>query len=169
MENLERNVAKNNVNKNLRARTLGWGEGIITKTHKEGRGHNSTELTAAELTQKKKSAKQFDYIIATDVIFAADLVIPLLKTIHQHSHGDTVFYLCAQVREPSAHEKFFEEIGGYFGKVEKLSLRNSSSEGGDPTGFPGSGYSLEVLGAHAEELECYLFEVSEKKAFNGIQ
>jgi hypothetical protein len=58
-------------------------------------------------------SSRFDTILGTDVIFAPDLVDPLLETCRTYSHPTTQIYLCVQIRCPESHRMFLERAPSY--------------------------------------------------------
>jgi hypothetical protein len=95
MQNLERNVDRNKEllkGQNLLAFPLDWNT-------------FDADVAAADWEPPHSA----DTIISTDVIFAVDLVEPLLKTAAYLSHQNTVWYLCVQIRCATAHTAFKEK------------------------------------------------------------
>lgn len=122
-ENLKENVQRNAA-KGLRAKVLDW-------TDREARSALGT----------------FDIIVATDVIFSLEMVLPLAKTMRACSSASTVIYLLVQEREAAAHAKFLAVARRDFADVEPVPIQLS-----DP-----------AMQRCAELQECLLFRLSAKK------
>jgi predicted nicotinamide N-methyase len=52
----------------------------------------------------------FDFIIASDVVYKQDLVIPFINTVEKLCTPKTVFYLCQVIRDSFVHSLFLEEM-----------------------------------------------------------
>lgn len=91
-----------------------------------------------DATAAKISAGWADVVLGTDVIFSPALVEPLLQTLdHVLARGDSVIYLCVQIRCAASHDKFFEEASHKFETTEVSSeeLRGiPECSWGPPTG-----------------------------------
>lgn len=70
----------------------------------------------------------FDTLLGTDVIFATNLVEPLLKTASFLSHSSTVWYLCVSIRCSVAHELFLKKAPDYGFKVDDTSEQTFASK-----------------------------------------
>jgi hypothetical protein len=69
----------------------------------------------------KLSVQTYDTILATDVLFAPDLVEPLLKTAAKVSKESTVWFLCVQKRCSRSHDAFLRRAPEFGFCVEDLS------------------------------------------------
>eukprot|EP00041_Stephanoeca_diplocostata_P012525 m.209637 g.209637 ORF g.209637 m.209637 type:complete len:388 (+) comp18992_c0_seq1:217-1380(+) len=91
--------------------------------------------------QEVMSSPHADAIVATDVIFADELVAPLLQTMHALCGPHTVVFVCVQERSATAHALFLKQAADQFARVEHWSERLWNS--------PGCSF--------ARECECELF------------
>jgi Lysine methyltransferase len=69
----------------------------------------------------KLSVQTFDTILATDVLFAPNLVEPLLKTAAKVSNDSTVWFLCVQKRCSKSHDLFLRQAPEFGFLIEDLS------------------------------------------------
>jgi Lysine methyltransferase len=69
----------------------------------------------------KLNVPTFDTILATDVIFAPDLVEPLLQTAAKISKESTVWFLCVQVRCSKSHEAFLRRAPEFGFRIDDQS------------------------------------------------
>lgn len=94
---------------------------------------------------KHISTKTFEIIVGTDIVYQAELVEPLLKTISAFANPKTTVWLCLQERCAQAHKVLLELLPTYFSTVVEY----------HPDDLP---QGLEF----AEELECKIYRLSAK-------
>jgi hypothetical protein len=133
MPNLERNLDQNKKTLNgqtILAFPLDWTT-------------FATDVAAADW----KPPHSADTIVSTDVIFAVDLVEPLLSTAAYLSHKKSVWYLCVQKRCADAHSLFMEKAAA--------------------NGFIVQDISQEVFGcsdcAWGRLMDCMLFRITQSQ------
>ena len=127
--NLERNIAESNVLKKekLSACALDWTS-------------SETDIAAATTLQPHS----IDTLLGTDVLFAPNLVEPLLATAERLSHSKTIWYLCVQIRCAQSHALFLAKAPDFGFVVESISddvFATDSCQWG-------------------KTLECYIFRIS---------
>lgn len=89
-----------------------------------------------------------DTLISTDVLFAPHLVEPLLAAAAHLSHGDTVWYLCAQVRCAVSHALFRQTAPSHgFVAIEDVSSQ--------VFGMPGCEWG--------RALECLVYRITRRR------
>jgi hypothetical protein len=72
------------------------------------------------------SKHSIDTIIGTDVVFATQLVEPLLKTMRFLAHENTVAYLCLQERCKDSHQLLIDKAKDYDFNIKDISTRFNS-------------------------------------------
>lgn len=66
-----------------------------------------------DAAQASLSANSFDTLVATDVLFAPELVQPLLETMQYLAKSNACMYLCVQIRCAKSHALFLQRLGEY--------------------------------------------------------
>lgn len=126
--NLERNITESNVLKDkLSACALDWTS-------------SETDIAAATTLQPHS----IDTLLGTDVLFAPNLVEPLMATAERLSHSKTIWYLCVQIRCAQSHALFLAKAPDFGFVVESISddvFATDSCQWG-------------------KALECYIFRIS---------
>lgn len=87
----------------------------------------------------------YDLIVGTDVVYALEAVEPLLGTLHECAHDQTLVWLCLQQREPVATAALRELVPAYFGAVDELPL-------GEEHDLP-----------HSAGVECFLLQLGARR------
>ena len=93
----------------------------------------------AQIAEVVRDGGPFDVLLGTDVVYVADMVEPLLRTLWRCAGESTLCWLCGQVRCPDAHKQLVSQAPCWFEEATTLPLDGAPS--------------------FAAELECFLLEL----------